>query len=208
MPLEKKQLSRRRFLLGLSGSLVIVSSFSVPMILEWKRTALKTWRSTEKPLSKNALIDKTTLNTVAIFLGSYFGLDITVEDRSELVERMEYSARANSIYLAEYKMLQHYLDDMASKNNAGLFTAASVDIKEKIIGEFLEKNINAKSSKIRALFSQAERNHRMLRASTLPHINKLYRHSGVPWRHRGYSSWPGVPGDPYDYTRPGATRIC
>jgi hypothetical protein len=34
-----------------------------------------------------------------------------------------------------------------------------------------------------------------MRGSTIPSLEWLYRHSAAAWRARGYTRWPGIPGD-------------
>lgn len=59
-----------------------------------------------------------------------------------------------------------------------------------------------------ALGSEQEQFRRRMHITTIPHLRRIYLASGVPWRRRGYQSWPGIPGDPRAYTRQGPVMQC
>ena len=58
------------------------------------------------------------------------------------------------------------------------------------------------------LVSEYERELHLMRGWIVSDLASLYLRSGVPWRNRGYTSWPGVAGDMLEYTKPGTLPKC
>ena len=95
------------------------------------------------------------------------------------------------------------LDDQAVALVGERFADISPEDQDRLIQSVMSEPIRGRRRQMLALVSERERQRRRFRISTLRQVRRIYQTSGVPWRRRGYDSWPGVPGDPRAYTRLG-----
>ena len=69
---------------------------------------------------------------------------------------------------------------------------ASTDVQVKVLRD-LRRPLSGALSGLKLAVSKSDAALERMRVSTSRHLIRIYRHSGVPWRHRGYATWPGVP---------------
>lgn len=155
-----------------------------------------------------APVDTDMLNTVIAFIGALIGRKLLPEDTDELRERLVYAATQDSGWRSQYTWLARYADDQAKATGAARFLKAEPGQRMLILDRIMGISPTSKRSFALGFVSGEERQRRRMHFSTIPHLLRVYRHSGVPYRHRGYSSWPGIPGDPFEYTRRGPAFQC
>jgi hypothetical protein len=128
------------------------------------------------------------------FLSALFGRDLTAEDRADLSERL-------ALFIAEpalghdCSVLADHLDRMARAENARDFLSCEPAAKERIVDHLMAIDPHSLSARLLSRFSSHFRDYFRMRWSTVPSLEWLYRHSAAAWRARGYTRWPGVPGD-------------
>ena len=195
-------LSRRQFIaLGLAAVFLVGLGGSMPALRRYRRRMLK---ARHQPGARDpAPLDADILETLVVFTGALFGVELTVEDRANLSEGFSYAAVEDSGWRDEYRWLAGYADELARGREATGFVAADAAIRSQLIDHIMSVPIRDRRHRMIALVSEQERNRRRFRISTVGHLKRVYLFSGVPWRHRGYQSWPGVPGEWQVYTRPG-----
>lgn len=151
--------------------------------------------------------DQDTVATLVSFLGVLYGHRLTELDKRELGERIEFMVSEDAGWRPELTWLAAFLNKHSRIEGFELFRAAESGSQHKIL-ELLFQPVNTNTSRLRAIFSAEERERRRVHGSTLGRLTELYRTSGVPWRNRGYASWPGVPGDLVEYTQPRVIPQC
>ena len=152
--------------------------------------------------------DLAILNTVVDFVATYFGISVSSVDRAELLRRLTVSTTADSNWRVDYRQLANIADSLARQRRQDSFSAANQTARYKILAEMLPRKRNRRNRRLRVFLAlEGEELIRMQR-STIPHLARLYRSSGVPWRRRGYTSWPGVGGETFAYTNKPAMRGC
>ena len=124
-----------------------------------------------------------------------------------MISRLDYATKADSGWRDEYAWLSDYITYFAAQMGAPSFLKTSAEQRDKIVMAVMHRK-SARESRMLALVSEHERGRRRMISSTIPHLVWVYNHSGVPWRYRGYKSWPGVPGDTFEYTKPGPAYKC
>ena len=132
------------------------------------------------------------LATLTAYLSACFGRELTEEDRLELWSRMTFAAARNSGWKKEYEKAAEILDSRASAAGAVGYIDASTDVQVKVLRD-LRRPLSGALSGLKLAVSKSDAALERMRVSTSRHLIRIYRHSGVPWRHRGYETWPGVP---------------
>lgn len=201
--LPGKKISRRGFL-GWAGA----GASLVGALGAWNR-----WRDiarlnheSHKPGA--SVVDNEVTSTLVHFLGSTFGVALSEADQGELQERLHYAADHDGAWSEEYSWLAAFVDSEARESGAASFVNADIDLREETVRRVFANDVDRRTQKMRAFFQIDGRKLLRMRKSTIPHLVRLYRMSGVPWRHRGYTSWPGVPDDMLAYSRKLETGQC
>jgi hypothetical protein len=205
---EQQDMNRRRFLIS-AGAVVVTAAAglaALPEAIRWKRAALRT-RHVAGSASASPF-DNHKLSTLCVFLGALFGRELDETDRKELTGRLEFAVQHDSGWREEYDWLASHLDRMSRQAGYTSFVDADAPAREGIVAEIMGYSASSRRARLLALVSEDERRLRRMRRSTLNQLTWLYRHSGVPWRARGYTSWPGTPGSLYEYTKPGPVCRC
>lgn len=200
---SKKTLTRRVFI-GATG--VGVSAAGL-----W--AAKGRWRNIgslrhEPDLSGATSFDDATVNTLTEFLASVFGIALSSEDRTELNGRLRYAVEHDNGWTIEYAWLAAFADEASRSAGASSFSDSSVAQREEVVRLAFANDIGWRTQRARAFFQIDGRELLRMRKWTIPHLVRLYRNSGVPWRHRGYTSWPGRPDDRLAYSRRLETSQC
>ena len=200
-------LSRRRFLvIAVSGLVVTGIGVSLPSIRR-HLVQLFSARHVPGPESDGLLESKLSI-TLVNFIGVLFGQDLTLQDRHELSELVAFAASADSGWVSEYRWLVSHIDSMANAARAEGFSSVTPELRESVMQNIMSRPTSSFTLRLLAIASGQGLRRRRMSISTIPHLRRIYLASGVPWRRRGYQSWPGVPGDPRVYTRPGPVPQC
>jgi hypothetical protein len=94
------------------------------------------------------------------------------------------------------------LDRLAHSFGSNSFAATDDARRTAIVLQIMQ--IDPASLRARLLAHLSPERYQRYRARLmLPALTWLYRHSGVPWRARGYTRWPGIPGSWREYLKPG-----
>ena len=195
-------LTRRQFIaLGVAALMLGGLGASVPKLRRYRTQMLKA-RHQIGPRNE-APIDPSLMRTLVAFMGALYGVVLGEADREELTQRVEFSAIEDSGWRPEFAWLVAYLDDQADALVGKRFAEISPEEQDRLIQSMMSEPIRGRRRQMLALVSERERQRRRFRISTLRQVRRIYQTSGVPWRRRGYNSWPGVPGDPRAYTRLG-----
>jgi len=201
-------LTRRKLILTASGGAILLGS-GILGYTYINPDALKNEKIVHKSgVADNTDFDESILLTVAVFIGAYFGRALLKEHQEELVQRLKYAVRVDNCWREEYTWLASYIDSYANKHGASSFYSATPDTRELLINQITKHGAWNRRSRLIAIISEDEYNRLRMHQSTLPHLRRLYRNSGVPWQFRGYTHWPGMPGDWTKYTVPGPEQIC
>ncbi len=202
-PHRERGWTRRAFLLlGAAGAAAISTAAS------WHR-----WRNIgalrhEPGTASKEDPDEHVLQTVTEFTAAIFGVALSDDDRKELRGRFSYAARKDSGWRNEYRWLAAYLDSLADDAESARFVDVPAGQKEQIMRLALAIDESSRAQRLHAFLRADGRKLLRMRRSTFPHLAYVYQNSGVPWRHRGYKSWPGRPGDRLAYTRPVDAPTC
>jgi hypothetical protein len=192
----------------LSSALIAVAAggvVSYPMLRRHQRDLLETKHVKGKPDSSP--YDSHILQTVALFTGALFGHRLRQNNLSELIDRLDFAVNEDDGWRGEFSFLAQHVNNLATQAGASDFSNSSDIQSEKIITDIM-KPVSPRESRVMALISEDERNRRRMRSSTIPNLVWIYTNSGVPWKIRGYTTWPGIPKDTFGYTQPGPAYIC
>ena len=152
--------------------------------------------------------DPAILNTVVDFVAAYFGISVSSVDRAELLRRLTVSTTADSNWRVDYRQLADIADDLAQQHRQKSFSAANEAARYEILAEMLPQEQNRRNRRLRVFLALVGEELIKMQRSTIPHLARLYRTSGVPWRRRGYTSWPGVGGETFAYANKPAMTGC
>ena len=200
-------LSRRRFLaIVVTGLVVTGFGASLPSIRQ-RFVQLFSARHVPGPESDD-LLESGLSNTLVSFIGVLFGQDLTLQDRHELSGLVSFAASADSGWVPEYRWLVSHIDNMAKEAGAESFSSAKPELRESIMQNIMSRPTSSITLRLLETASGQRRLRKRMRVATIPHLRRIYLASGIPWRRRGYQSWPGVPGDPRVYTQPGPVSKC
>lgn len=156
----------------------------------------------------NSPFDPVILNTIAEFIAAYFGVLLDDIDRAELIQRLTVSTSADSNWRVDYRHLAEIADDLAQEHGETSFVTATQQAREVVVADMLPQGQSRRRRKVRQFLMLDHRETLRMQGSTIPHLIRLYRSSGVPWRRRGYTSWPGVGGSTFAYASQPATTGC
>lgn len=200
---QKPAPSRRAFVSVaalFAGALV-----AFPFLRRWRASRLRTTR--EPAVGSVTPLGADAKRTVSHLLAAVFGHAPTPDDEAELAGKLEWLTHEDASWHGALRDFARYADDAARGAGGTGFVALSPEQREKVVAGLMQP-IDTAASRRQALFSESERARRIAREDLLPVLTRIYRTSGVAWRRRGYTRWPGVPGDPREYTRPGAPYAC
>ncbi len=158
--------------------------------------------------SDDSAFDPATLNTIADFIAAYFGVSLDDVDRAELIQRLTVSTTADSNWRVDFRHLADIADDLAQQQGETSFVTANQQARDEIVADMLPQGQSRRRRKVRQFLMLDHRETLRMQGSTIPHLVRLYRSSGVPWRRRGYTSWPGVGGSTFAYASQPATTGC
>jgi hypothetical protein len=147
-------------------------------------------------------------DTLVSFIGAMFGVELSKYDQYELSGLLSFAASADDGWESEYRWLSPYIDNMAKQAGAESFSSATSELRDSIMLDIMSWPVGSFRSKLLAMTTEQGLLRRRMQITTIPHLRRTYLASGVPWRKRGYQSWPGVPGDPRAYSRPGPVTQC
>jgi hypothetical protein len=195
--------SRRAFLLLGAGGVSALAG-----VAGWSR-----WRSIGtlghvQAQPSSLPLDAAITTSISHLLGTVFGIPLSEADHADLQGRLVYATEHDGAWGDEYRWLVEFVDDIASDSGAASFVSASADSREKIVRIALADDVEWRTQKIQAFVRADGRKLLRMRKSTIPHLLRLYQYSSVPWRHRGYTSWPGMADDRLAYTRKLETSRC
>ena len=204
--ISKFKITRRRFLFvaGLGVSAVGLNYAAD----RWRKSANKRIRHV---VGKEDFSDFDTaiLEKIILFFVVLFGTPLNDEDQSELLHRLTISTHFDKNWREDYREFLKYLDKLAKSKKSGTFPNAPIKVQTEIVSFVMTKpRYWSKRRRVRAFFGYEDKILRKIKVSTVPHLIRLYTMSGVPWRHRGYQSWPGVAGDTFSYTRAITKSSC
>jgi hypothetical protein len=200
-------MTRRQFLLlGFAGAMLLAVGGGVPIVRRYRARMLQARHQTgprdEAPLAPHLL------STLVSFTGALYGVVLTDTDRLELEDRIQFTASEDSGWRSEFEWLTWFADQRAQGLDAVSFVELQPAQSELLIQSIMGEPVRDRRHRLLAMVSEQERNRRRFRISTVAQLKRVYQSSGVPWRRRGYQSWPGLPGDPRVYTRPGTQYAC
>jgi hypothetical protein len=144
-----------------------------------------------------------SFTTVVEFTAALFGHNLSEEDRTELVDRLKYATSVDSSFSEDYAALERHADRQSAAQGASDFRAASDTQKQAVIDHFMNIDPYGLLPRLLSHVSKQQWQYYRVRWRTIPHLHSVYRHSGVPWRARGYRRWPGIPGQWTDYLSAG-----
>ena len=192
------------FIIGLILLLGSVITFSS------RKTVLKSLLQSKhtKGLQDNSEFDPDVINTLTAFIATYFAVKMDESDHNDMQQRLVYAASYDNGWRKEYTWLANYLNTLSLDRYNTAYQALSDKQKDTILESVVSHSVWGRKSKILAIISSEERERRLAHNSTIPHLIKIYQFSSAPWKNRGYTSWPGMPGDTFNYTTPGPSHQC
>lgn len=128
------------------------------------------------------------------FLGTFFDRDFSEEDRLELIDRLSFAMNTDAAVVADYRLLAKHANRLAVAEGARSLLLASEVQRRAAIAHLAEFDPYSLVSRLMSRMSERYLAYSRIRANIIPSAAWLYRHSGVPWRARGYRRWPGIPG--------------
>jgi hypothetical protein len=141
--------------------------------------------------------------TVLAFIGALFGKDLSEQDLADLSERLNYLLSSAAMFNHECAVLAQHLDGLALRRGATAFRSSSAAQKQAIVDKIMQIDSKSILSRVLSRLSGSERDYYRMRWSIVPQLAWIYRNSGAAWRARGYTRWPGIPGDWRDVLAPG-----
>lgn len=141
--------------------------------------------------------------TVLAFIGALFGRELSEQDLAELSDRLNYLLSSAAMFNHECAVLVQYLDGLARQRGAATFRSSSAAQKQAMVDKIMQIDPKSILSRVLSRLSGSERDHYRMRWSIVPQLAWVYRNSGAAWRARGYTRWPGIPGDWHDVLAPG-----
>ena len=140
--------------------------------------------------------------TLLGFLGALFGRELSAPDAEDLSQRLDLFA-SNEALRRDCETLVLHLDELAATQGASRFNACSPPQRERIVGQIMRIDPKTFRARLLSKFFAGRRDFYRMRWSAVPSLAWLYRHSAAAWRARGYTRWPGVPGDWHEIVAPG-----
>jgi hypothetical protein len=140
------------------------------------------------------------LDTLTSYLETFFGRELSTQDRNELAGRLTFAATRDSGWGEEYLAAAALLDKEAAAHGFAAYTAADRETKIAVINA-LRQPLRGPLAGVRLSMSDSALARERMRVSTSRHLIHVYQHSGVPWRQQGFATWPGVPDQVAAYDR-------
>jgi hypothetical protein len=156
------------------------------------------------PVPRRAGDTDADTGTLLAFIAAMFGRTFSLQDRTELSDRLAYMRQYRASQWRDCSVLAAYLDRQAGQDGAGDFASCSASQKASIVDEIMQLPPNSRMAFFLSRFSRTERDFYRMRWSAVPQLAWIYRHSPAAWRARGYQRWPGVCGNWRDVLAPGA----
>lgn len=202
------KLSRRKFLLisGGAASLFVVGGYLFTRLNIFGKNDDNGFHVTGG--KDSSPFDQGVSESVALFLTTAYGRNVPITDLQELEQRLDFAAKEDSGWRDEYNWLSVELDNIVAKLKFNDFNKLEYAKRIDVVADLFSNSPRTKRSRILALFSSHERQRLRFWKSTIPHLSRLYMHSGMPWKARGYSSWPGIAGNSSDYRTIGPEYKC
>lgn len=205
----RQGLNRRRLLWGLtSAAFVILAGTSLPYVKSWRHRRVFANRTRGEPDTTD--FPRQDLLDIAWFTTRLFGHTPTRNDESEIVWRLDYLAKEDREWRPLFQWLVQRIEALNEDSATTRFNALPEAKQQLIFDDILNRqsSVMGRKGELLALISDEWVQERAFFRFTLNKLNAIYVHSGVPWRRRGYTSWPGIPGDPRNYTIAGPQRQC
>lgn len=204
---DKFLLTRRQFLaLGITVLLLGGVGASIPKLRRYRSKVLDARHQVES--RDETPLDAHVLSTTVAFTGALYGVVLTDTDRVELEDRIQFCATEDSGWGTEFAWLTGFVDQLARKEGASRFVDANPAERDRLVQSIMGESIQDRRHRLLALVSGHERDRRRFSVSTVSQLQRVYLTTGAPWRRRGYQSWPGIPGDPWAYTRAERQYAC
>ena len=141
--------------------------------------------------------------TLLEFMGALFGRELSAPDADDLSQRLDMFV-SNEALRRDCETLVLHLDELAAAQGVSRFNACSPGQRELIVGQVMRIDPKTFRARLLSKFFAGRRDFYRMRWSAVPSLAWLYRHSAAPWRTRGYTRWPGVPGDWHEIVAPGS----
>jgi hypothetical protein len=200
-------MNRRRATAAIAALIAgIAAAISVPFARRERSRRLH--QEHHKGPPDHSPVDAAVVERVALFSGALCGHRLRDQALHDLSQSVEFMAQADSGWRPDFVQLAAYVDRRARALGAAGFKAADDDVRERIVDEIMRTQTDSRRSAFLALVSADERMRRFARGSVVDKLARAYRTSGAAWRRRGYTRWPGVAGDPREYTREGPAYRC
>ena len=145
--------------------------------------------------------DQNVVADLVSFLSASFDQEFTATDSGELANRLNLAVGYDRNWRPEYSALSVLLNELSDQRAKRPFSSASRVDRQRIVADLLSTEGSWRRRKLLIMLGLDSYEVARAQRSTIPHLLRLYRLSGVPWRERGYDSWPGVGGEPFAYTR-------
>lgn len=198
---------RRRALVILAGVLTTAgAALGFPF---FRRERSRRLTSSHRPAPPDASpIAPHHFASVAALTGALFGHRLDPDEMLEIERGLVLLAQTDGGWRKELDAAAGYADRNARAEGAASFADAPDPVRYRLVDTIMTAPVDSRRSNLLALVSADERDRRLTRSALVPALAQVYRASGPAWRRRGYTRWPGVPGDPRDYTRPGRAAQC
>ncbi|MCP5180174.1 MAG: hypothetical protein H6994_09850 [Pseudomonadales bacterium] len=177
-------------------------------LLSWRRQ--RTYPDILKGTPDPSDFSHDVLRDVAWFTAALFGISPNQNDEDELIWRLDYLVKDDNAWRPRLTWLASYLQSQGDYPAVGQFNTLKDGRREDIAVDVVarESYVMGRRNGLLSLVSDNAMEERIFFRATYRQLGRIYIHSGVQWRRRGYSSWPGIPGDPREYTHPGSERSC
>jgi hypothetical protein len=142
--------------------------------------------------------------TVLTFVGAMFGRALVGEDRADMSDRLDLYFASDPALRHEGAVLAGYLDAQARTHGAAGFVSSSEDQQQTILEQVMTIDPTSFKARMLSRLSSGERDFYRMRWSIVSSLGFMYRNSAAAWRARGYTHWPGAPGDWHAVLAPGA----
>lgn len=198
-------MSRRRAIASIALAVAATAGL-LPLARRWLARR-RTVRHNVAPPDPSPL-DPALLERMATFTGALFGHRLDARDTRDVADGIALLAQRDGGWRSEFSEVADYVDRLARSSGAATFHDASDEVREQIIDAIMRPPVVGRRSDTLALVSRDERARRRFRASMIGRLTIIYTASPPTWRRRGYTRALGQPGDPREYTRPGAEPSC
>lgn len=198
-------MSRRRALASLAFAVVATAGI-FPRARRWF-AGRRAVRHNVAPPDPSPL-EPALLERMATFIGALFGHRLDTRDTRDVADGIALLAQRDGGWRSELADVADYVDRLARTSGAATFREASDDVRDQIVDAIMRPPVEGWRSDALALVSRDERVRRRFRSSMIGRLTIIYTASPPTWRRRGYTRALGQPGDPREYTRPGAAPTC